>query len=277
MAGNYTNRRNTSAQMNTRTGAGNGRTAGQRGNAQYQYGAAAAQPVPTRRRSSSQGSASRRQSTSQAASTYRQSMSQGSASRRQSASQAATTYRQSTSQGSASRRQSASQAATTYRQSTSQGSASRRQSMSQAAPAYRQSASQASPARRQAPVRHQVDIRAEKAKVNLKASPVDKLGLLVLTLAFVFLAVMVLRYVSLQSDITQLRSSIQTKESEINELADSNDEYLNRIEASVDLEKVREIAIMDLGMVYASEDQIITYDSQIDDYLEQSVVITDED
>ncbi|MCD7807347.1 MAG: hypothetical protein LUH19_08420 [Lachnospiraceae bacterium] len=147
----------------------------------------------------------------------------------------------------------------------------------QPAPSRVHSSSQAAPARRQAPVRHQVDVRAEKGRVTLQASPVNKLGLLVVTLSFLFLGVMVLRYVGLQSDITQLRSNIQSLETQVNDLSASNDEYLNRIEASVDLEEVREIAIMDLGMVYASEDQIITYDSQIDDYLEQSVVVGDED
>ena len=45
--------------------------------------------------------------------------------------------------------------------------------------------------------------------------------------------------------------------------------------SNIDLEKVREVAIMDLGMVYASEGQIITYVSQMDDYVEQSRVIKD--
>ncbi len=172
-------------------------------------------------------------------------------------------------------------ASSAYRQSAAQTGTARRRNTAQASPARRQSEAQAVrkavPARRQAPQRHQVDVRAEKGKVTLQASPVNKLGLVVITLAFLVLGAAVLWYVSLQSDITQLRSSIQSTEADLNDLIASNDEYLNRIEASVDLEEVREVAIMDLGMVYASEDQIITYDSQIDDYLEQSVVIADED
>ncbi len=156
-----------------------------------------------------------------------------------------------------------------------QGAPARRQDLQQTP--RRQTAVQTQPARRQAPKKHQVDVGAEKAKVTLQASPVNKLALLTMTAAFLLLGVIVLRYVSLQSDITQLRTSIQSLESEVNDLTTSNDEYLSRIEASVDLEEVREVAIMDLGMVYASEEQIITYESQIDDYMEQSVVITDED
>ncbi len=161
------------------------------------------------------------------------------------------------------------------RRTTSQAAPARRQNQPQTGRGY--AAQQAAPARRQAPRRHEVNVRAEKTKVKLQASPVNKLALLTVTAAFLFLGAMVLRYVSLQSDITQLRTSIQSLESDVNDLTASNDEYLSRIEASLDLEEVREVAIMDLGMVYATEDQVITYDSQIDDYLEQSVVVTDED
>ncbi|MCD7842976.1 MAG: hypothetical protein LUG56_10960, partial [Lachnospiraceae bacterium] len=173
------------------------------------------------------------------------------------------------------RRQTASEAVPARRRTASQAAPARRQEIPQMP--RRQTHGQAAPARRQAPRRHEVNVGTEKAKVTLQASPVNRLALLTVTAAFLFLGVMVLRYVSLQSDITQLRTNIQSLESEANDLTASNDEYLSRIEASVDLEKVREVAIMDLGMVYATEDQIITYDSQIDDYLEQSVVITDED
>ncbi|MCD8067440.1 MAG: hypothetical protein LUE87_00830, partial [Lachnospiraceae bacterium] len=191
---NYTNRRNVNAQANTRAnaGAGNSRTAAQRGYAQYQYGTAAPQTRPVRG-----------QRTSQAASSA---------------------YRQS-----------AAQTGTVRRQNTAQASPARRQSESQT---IRQSA----PARRQAPQRHQVDVGTEKGKVILQASPVNKLGLVVIMLAFLALGAAVLWYVSLQSDITQLRSNIQSRESELNDLVASNDEYLNRIEASVDLEEVREVA-----------------------------------
>ncbi|MCD7863813.1 MAG: hypothetical protein LUG61_09985 [Lachnospiraceae bacterium] len=178
------------------------------------------------------------------------------------------------------RRQTAQQTAEPARRRTAanQAAPARRQTAQQTAePVRRRTSQQAAPARRQAPQRHQVDVGTEKARVTLKASPVNRLALVTVTAAFLFLGLIVLRYLSLQSDITQLRTNIQSLESEVNDLTVSNDEYLSRIEASVDLEDVREVAIMDLGMVYATEDQIITYDSQIDDYMEQSVVVSDED
>lgn len=94
-------------------------------------------------------------------------------------------------------------------------------------------------------------------------------------LAFSVIAVMMIQYIRLNSEIVALTTGNAKLESQINELRIENDEYYSRIINSVDLEKVREIAIMDLGMVYAGEEQIITYDSQIDDYVEQSRVIGD--
>ena len=115
----------------------------------------------------------------------------------------------------------------------------------------------------------------KKQKVQAKPSPVN-VPLLILTLvAFVALGAMMLQYISLSSEISVLTNSIASLESDLNDLKAENDEYYGRIMSSVDLEKVREVAIMDLGMVYASEDQIITYESHVDDYVEQSRVIKD--
>ena len=118
-------------------------------------------------------------------------------------------------------------------------------------------------------------ITRQKQRVQAKPSPVN-VPLLVLTLiAFVMSGALMIKYISLNSQITALSQGIETLESQINTLKAENDEYYGRIMSSIDLEEVREVAIMDLGMVYASEGQIITYDSRIDDYVEQSRVIKD--
>ena len=115
----------------------------------------------------------------------------------------------------------------------------------------------------------------QKSRVLAKPSPVN-MPLLVLTLiAFVVSGTLMIKYISLNSEITALTQGITSLERQINALKMENDEYYGRIMSSIDLEEVREVAIMDLGMVYASEGQIITYDSRIDDYVEQSRVIKD--
>ncbi len=123
--------------------------------------------------------------------------------------------------------------------------------------------------------RHTQPGKVTKQKVQAKPSPAN-VPVLILTLAaFVAIGAMMIQYISLSSEISVLSNSIASLESQVSDLKAENDEYYGRIMSSVDLEKVREIAIMDLGMVYASEDQIITYDSQVDDYVEQSRVIRD--
>ncbi len=115
----------------------------------------------------------------------------------------------------------------------------------------------------------------KKERVAAKAVPVNKPLLILSLIAFLAIGAMMIQYISLNSEISVLMSNIASLESDLNTLQDENDEYRSRIMNNVNLEKVREVAIMDLGMVYASEEQIITYDSQIDDYVEQSRVVKD--
>ena len=49
----------------------------------------------------------------------------------------------------------------------------------------------------------------------------------------------------------------------------SNDEQLARIESAVDIEKVKQIAIEELGMTYAKEGQVVTISGEGSDYVRQ--------
>lgn len=82
-------------------------------------------------------------------------------------------------------------------------------------------------------------------------------------------------YISLQSDITNSIHHISMLESELNDLRLANDEEYNRITSSIDLEEVRRIAIQDLGMKYAQEGQIISFESENSDYVKQMSSIPD--
>lgn len=63
--------------------------------------------------------------------------------------------------------------------------------------------------------------------------------------------------------------NIATLEAQLSELKAENDDEYNRVTSSVDLEEIREIAINELGMVYAGADQVILYDGQGSDYVRQ--------
>jgi cell division protein FtsL len=79
--------------------------------------------------------------------------------------------------------------------------------------------------------------------------------------------VILVNYIQLQSDLTAKTRKVASLESELNTLKLSNDEEYNRINASIDLEEIKKVAIGELGMTYAKEGQIITYDYVGNDYM----------
>ena len=92
---------------------------------------------------------------------------------------------------------------------------------------------------------------------------------LFLMLAMCTLGVSLVKYLEVQSDITCLSENISTYEARLNNLTLANDDEYSKMINATDLEEIREIAINELGMVYASEDQIITYTRENSDYVRQ--------
>lgn len=100
------------------------------------------------------------------------------------------------------------------------------------------------------------------------------------TAAFLLLATAavscaLLYYLSLQAEITSSIKSISKMESTLNELKLDNDENYSRITSNVNLEEVRTVAIQELGMRYAEEGQIITFNGEDSDYVRQTGTIPD--
>ena len=96
---------------------------------------------------------------------------------------------------------------------------------------------------------------------------------LFLSLALVATGCILVGYIKLQSDITNSIKNISKLETELNDLRLANDEEYNRITSRVDLEEIRRIAIQELGMQYAKEGQIVTFESENNDYVKQIAAI----
>ena len=96
---------------------------------------------------------------------------------------------------------------------------------------------------------------------------------LFLSLALFATGCILVGYIKLQSDITNSIKNISRLETELNDLRLANDEEYNRITSRVDLEEVRRIAIQELGMQYAKEGQIVTFESENNDYVKQIAAI----
>lgn len=90
-----------------------------------------------------------------------------------------------------------------------------------------------------------------------------------LAVALCAAAFILVNYIQLQSDLTNLTKIVADKESELNSIRLSNDEEYNRILSSIDLEEIKRVAIGELGMSYATEGQIIKYESEEGDYMRQ--------
>lgn len=83
-------------------------------------------------------------------------------------------------------------------------------------------------------------------------------------------ALVLVNYIQLQAQLTNLTKSVASKESQLNSMRIANDEEYNRILNSVNLEEVKRIAIGELGMTYAEEGQIITYTNERNDYMRRA-------
>ena len=84
-------------------------------------------------------------------------------------------------------------------------------------------------------------------------------------------------YLQLQADNTAKMKNIAALEAQLSNMRAENDDEYNRVTSSVDLEKIRDIAINELGMVYAQSDQVILYNGQGSDYVRQYGEIPRED
>ena len=124
---------------------------------------------------------------------------------------------------------------------------------------------------RTAPVPERRQVRVVEPSRRKQNKP-QKMGLgyvLFMSVALAFMGVMLVFYIGLQSEVKSTVKTISQKESELNDLRNSNDEMESRVKSDVDLEEIKEIAMGQLGMIYAKEGQIETFLSEDSDYVRQ--------
>ena len=77
-------------------------------------------------------------------------------------------------------------------------------------------------------------------------------------------------YLQLQAETTSRVKHLASLETELEDLRKENNDNYTRIMTSVDLDHIRDVAINELGMVYAEPNQVILYDGGTDDYVRQN-------
>jgi len=110
------------------------------------------------------------------------------------------------------------------------------------------------------------------AKVARNRAKAKKMGpgyVLFLAAAVVALCVMLISYLDMRADLTTSTKRVASLEQELNNLKLANDEELERIEGSVNLEEIKQIAVEELGMSYAKVGQVVTISDEGSDYVRQ--------
>lgn len=123
-----------------------------------------------------------------------------------------------------------------------------------------------------------VKVVSQKAKRNREKATSTSPGFVVF-LAVVCVAILFtcVNYLQMKSEITGKAKTLANLEAEYSQLKADNDAYYSQVSSSADMEKIKAIAIRRLGMKYASEDQIITYETERSSYVRQYQDVPDAD
>ena len=92
---------------------------------------------------------------------------------------------------------------------------------------------------------------------------------LFLTGAAVLSLFVCVNFLQLQSESTANRKAVTALETELSDLKLENDTAYEHALNSLDLEYIKNVALNELGMIYAGEGQVVTYASQDSDYVRQ--------
>lgn len=133
--------------------------------------------------------------------------------------------------------------------------------------------------RRKAQEEREAELRREKRiahKNRERALRTSRRYVVFLSMGAIIFASFASVYINIQSDITARMKTISKLESQISDLKAENDEAYKRISTAIDLDAIKDKAINELGMFYATSGQIVYYTVENDDYMNQYIEIPEE-
>ena len=143
----------------------------------------------------------------------------------------------------------------------------------EAAPDYREEKRRQERIREYHREKEQEALRAERERAarrnSAKALKLSKGYVTFLTACAMIIAMSSVGYIKLQSNITSHMKAISSLESELEDIKTDNAATKKRINTATDLNHIKDVAINQLGMVYAGENQIVYYSVDNDDYMNQ--------
>lgn len=112
-----------------------------------------------------------------------------------------------------------------------------------------------------APVLQPKEVSGRVQKNRSKALHMNRGYVVFLAAAAVVALLACVQYLQLQSEVTSRSKNITSMQQELANAKEANTTKYNAIVNSMNLEEIRERAMTDLGMVYATTDQVIEYES----------------
>lgn len=106
-------------------------------------------------------------------------------------------------------------------------------------------------------------------KNSQKALPMDLPYAIVLCIAAICMLYICISYLQVHASISTRIQNIEQLELRLETLKSENDAMATRINTSIDLDYVYEVATQELGMVYANKEQVRLYDKTESEYVRQ--------
>lgn len=133
--------------------------------------------------------------------------------------------------------------------------------------------------RKIAPAREEEDRRERQERVRRhnetvrrnqeNALRMDLPYLIMLTAATIIALFICCRYIHVQASITASMRNIEKQEKELEAIKSENDAVQTGINTDVDLDHIYDVAVNQLGMVYAGKGQVIKYKKKESEYVRQ--------
>ena len=115
----------------------------------------------------------------------------------------------------------------------------------------------------------QAEVMPQRQEEPRKAMRMNPAYVMFLSIAAVAALVVCVWYLQVRAELTSRTEHITELQQELADAKEENTTRYNVVMDSVNLEEVRDRAINDLGMGYATSDQIIEYQNPVNDYVKQ--------
>ena len=117
--------------------------------------------------------------------------------------------------------------------------------------------------------KRQGEINRERRKKQEFAQAMNRRYISFLLVSAILVFVAVSGYLTQIFKYNESKKNVQALESEVTDLKADNDETKGRLDTSINVEEIRRIAMEELGMVYAGQDQVVAYSYEESDYVRQ--------